>query len=173
MRDGPIRRALKAVALGVFVVNLRTTRAIMRLRGVKPYRLGGTCGKCAACCEAPGIQVDKMTWFLPTARGLFLAWHRRVNGFELIERDVANRMFVFRCTHWDPETRRCDSYDSRPGMCRDYPRALLWQANPSMLPGCGYCPIAPNADKMMEALRREGLDEERLKRVKEKLHLGE
>jgi Fe-S-cluster containining protein len=82
-------------------------------------------------------------------------------------------MFIFRCTHWDPATRRCDSYESRPGMCRDYPRAHLWTGNPEFLPGCGYRAVAPGAAAMIAALRAEGLEGEKLEAVKRKLHLEE
>src|SRR5690606_19861784 len=112
--------------------------------------------------EAPGIQVGKLLWYMPTLRRIFLAWQKRVNGFELIDRDVRHRVFVFRCTHFDPETRRCDSYDSRPGMCRDYPRALLFTANPEFLPGCGYKAVACGAEKFIEALQKEGIEGEKL-----------
>lgn len=173
MRDGLIRRVLKRVALAFFVVNLAASRKIGRLRGEKPYRLGGACQCCAKCCEMPGIQVGRLVWYLPTFRALFLAWHRHVNGFELEGRDIHHRVFLFRCTHFDWETRRCDSYDSRPGMCRDYPRNQLWQANPAFLPGCGYKAIHPNSSRFLEALREEGLEGEELEKVKEKLHLEE
>lgn len=173
MRDGPIRTAVKRLALACFVVNLRATRAWWRLRGDKPFELGGSCGKCAACCEAPGIQVDRFTWYIPTLRRMFLWWHRHVNGFVLLERVPGHRLFVFRCTHFDPETRRCDSYHSRPGMCRDYPRALMWQSNPEMLPGCGYRPVACGAERFIAALQKEGLTGEELEKVKRKLHLEE
>jgi hypothetical protein len=56
-------------------------------------------------------------------------------------------------------------------MCRDYPRALQWGANPEMLPGCSYRAVACGGDRFIEALRREGLDDETLRRVKDKLHL--
>ena len=169
MRDGRIRGALKAVARWVFFANLHGTRAFFRLRGEKPLRLAGTCGKCAACCEAPSIQVDKFTWYLPTLRSVFLAWHRHVNGFVLIDKIVSHRVFVFRCTHWDKETRRCDSYETRPGMCRDYPRALLWQTNPEFLPGCGYRAVDPKANALLDAMAREGVKAEAIERAKGRL----
>src|SRR5215813_14607857 len=124
MRDGPLRRGLKRLALANFVVNVHATRAWRRLRGERPHRLGGDCRRCARCCEAPAIQAGRLTWYLPSLRRVFLAWQRRVNGFELTEADRGSRTFVFRCTHFDAATRSCDSYASRPGMCRDYPRAL-------------------------------------------------
>lgn len=171
MKDGPIRKAIKRGALLCFIANLKGTRALWRARGDRPYRLGGTCQHCAACCETPGIQVGRLVWYLPTVRWLFLQYHRHVNGFVLKERVPEYRLFVFRCTHFDWETRRCDSYDSRPGMCRDYPRAQLWQSRPEFLPGCGYRAIDPKGSRLIEALEAEGLEAERLEQVKKKLNL--
>ncbi|MCC5877014.1 MAG: YkgJ family cysteine cluster protein [Candidatus Sumerlaeia bacterium] len=173
MRDGFIRRALKRIALLFFQVNLRASRAVARFRGDKPFRLGGACRGCGKCCESPGIQVGRLVWYLPTLRNAFLAWHRHVNGFELIDRDIRHRVFIFKCHHFDWETRRCDSYDTRPGMCRDYPRNQLWQPNPTFLEGCGYKAIHPNASKFLESLKEEGLEGEALEKVKEKLNLLE
>jgi len=171
MRDGGVRATVKAVARGIFWLNLMGTRAIWRARGEKPFELGGACGRCAACCESPSIQVGRLVWYLPSLRWLFLWWQRQVNGFVLKDREIASRTFVFECTHFDRQTRLCDSYSSRPGMCRDYPRALLWGANPEMLPGCGYRPISPGADRLLEALEKESIDPAKLEEVKRRLHL--
>ena len=171
MRDGPVRRAVKAVALAAFRVNLAAWRGWRRLRGDRPYRLAGACNLCGECCDAPAIRAGRLVWYLPTQRRLFLWWQRTVNGFELTGRDVAHRVFVFRCTHFDPVTRRCDSYESRPGMCRDYPRAMLDQASPEMFPGCGYRAVAPNAERLTLALRRLPLTAEQEAKLRRGLHL--
>jgi len=173
MKDNLTRRTMKRVALGCFVVNVGVTRAVMRLRRENIYRLGGECRCCAKCCEAPGIQVGKLIWFLPTLRWLFLWWQRVVNGFELKERDISNRVFVFNCTHFDRETRRCDSYGSRPGMCRDYPRALLHTANPDFFPECGFRAVNRRARQFVDALEQEDLPEEKIEEIKKRLHLRE
>jgi Fe-S-cluster containining protein len=104
-------------------------------------------------------------------RRAFLWWQRVVNGFELSGRDAEARAFVFRCTHFDRATRSCDSYDSRPGMCRDYPRALLWQPAPEMLPGCGYRGVAPNAERLLAALEARPLTPEQRERLRRGLYL--
>lgn len=171
MKDGPIRRAVKRIALWQFRLDLAIHRARLHRRKIPVHGLGGACQLCAACCEAPGIQVGWTVWYVPILRRLFLAWQRHVNGFELTGRDVRTRVFVFRCTHFDWETRRCDSYDSRPGLCRDYPRVLLEQAHPEMLPGCGYRPIAPNAPGLRRALERTALTPEQRERLWKGLHL--
>ncbi len=173
MRDGPGRRALKRVARWNFTVNLALTRAWQHHRRGEPYRLGGECRRCARCCEAPAIQVGRPTWYLPTLRRLFLAWQERVNGFVLVGRDRDQRAFIFRCTHFDPATRSCDSYDSRPGICRDYPRALLDQPNPQMLPGCGYRPVAANLEGLLRSLAARPLSPEARAKLVRGLHLEE
>jgi len=171
VKDGPVRRGVKRVALWNFVLGLALVRAIERRRSRIPHELGGECRRCARCCEAPGIQVGWAIWYLPLLQKLFLWWQEGVNGFVLTERQRSGRVFVFRCTHFDWTTRSCDSYDSRPGMCRDYPRVLLAQANPEFLPGCGYRPVAPNADRLVRSLERASVTREQMDRLKKDLHL--
>jgi hypothetical protein len=173
MRDGAARRALKRVARWHFDANLGLHRLWRRRRGERPFVLGGECRRCAACCEAPTIAAGRMAWSMPVARWLFLLWQRHVNGFELVDRDPRGRAFVFRCTHFDPVGRTCDSYDSRPGMCRDYPRLQLWQASPEFLPGCGYRGIAPNAAGLRAGLARLELTDEQRERLRRGLNLGD
>jgi uncharacterized protein len=172
MKDGLIRRALKAGALAWFTTNCTLDRAMRRLRGERFYRLEGACCGSGHCCESPAIRATWWLWYLPTLRRLFLWWQRAVNGFELTEADPRSRVFVFRCGHFDPVLRRCDSYASRPGMCRDYPRVQLGQPTPELFPGCGYRLIAPNAEALRRALEERGLTEEQLARLRRDLHLG-
>ena len=171
MKDGPIRYSVKRLAAWCYGANAGVTRLLWRMQGDRPYELRGDCTCCGECCVNPAIQVGRVVWHLPAARRLYLAWHRHVNGFEFVSADPATRVLTFRCTHYDPSTKRCDCYSSRPGMCRDYPRVLLWQARPEFLSGCGYRPVAPNSRGFIEALEREGLSPEKLERVKKELHL--
>jgi len=171
MQDGLILRVVKRAARWRFHADLSLHRALRKARGERPYLLGGECRRCARCCEAPAIQAGRAVWYVPTLRRAFLWWQRRVNGFELVGLDRRARVFVFDCTHFDRATRFCDSYDSRPGMCRDYPRALLAQPNPEMLPGCGYRPVAPNAAALLRALEGAAVSGDRLARLKKDLHL--
>lgn len=133
--------------------------------------MGGECRRCARCCEATAIQLGFLTWYLPTARRLFLWWQKVVNGFELTEIDRRARLFVFNCTHFDWKTRSCDSYASRPGMCRDYPRALLYQPGPELLRGCGYRAVARNAGRLLQILEERQLPAEQKERLERDLHL--
>jgi hypothetical protein len=171
MRDGPTTRAVKRLALAWFNAALALDRLLARATRRAPFTLGGDCRLCAACCEAPAIRVGWLTWNLPGFREAFQWWQRQVNGFELREVDPAARLFVFECTHFDRATRRCDSYDSRPGMCRDYPRALLHQPHPELLPGCGYRPVARNAKRMLRVLDGQSLTSEQRARLKKDLFL--
>jgi uncharacterized protein len=173
MRDGAARRALKRVARWHFDVNLGLHRFLRRRRGERPFVLGGECRRCAACCEAPTIAASRIAWSMPIVRWFFLLWQRRVNGFELVERDARARAFVFRCTHFEPVSRTCDSYESRPGMCRDYPRVQLWQVRPEFLRGCGYTAIAPNAAGLRAGLARLRLTNAQRERLRRGLHLGD
>jgi hypothetical protein len=173
VRDGAVRRVVKAVARAHYAVELCVHRALRRVRGERPHALGGECRLCARCCEAPAIQAGRLTWSLRSLRAGFLWWQRVVNGFELVEARSRARLFVFRCAHFDPVKRRCDSYASRPGMCRDYPRLLLWQPDPELLPGCGYRAVAPNATGLRRALADQPLTPEQRERLHRELRLHE
>lgn len=168
MRDAPWRVVLKRAARALKTIDLAFTR---RVQGRPRYRLRGTCNGCGRCCETPSIAVSRFTWFVPTARRVFLWWQRVVNGFVLLERDARFRVFVFRCTHFDPVTKQCDSYASRPLMCRDYPTLLTWEAVPRLFPECSYQVQDRNAAQLTAALEAAGLTGEKLAEVKQKLFL--
>jgi uncharacterized protein len=162
---------VKRVALWGFRASLAAHRAQRRARGETPWKLGGGCRRSGGCCEAPAISAGRAVFAVPAARRLFLAWQRHVNGFELVSADARARLFVFRCSHFDPATRSCDSYGSRPGMCRDYPRLLLWQPNPELLPGCGFRAIPPNAEGLRRALGQARLTPEQGEKLRRGLRL--
>jgi len=85
--------------------------------------------------------------------------------------DRKTKCLVFRCTHLDPATRQCDSYDSRPGLCRDYPRNQLDFVNPEFLDGCGYQAVLKNTEKLTASLENLDLPREKLNALKQQLHL--
>ena len=166
-----MRRAVKRLALASFAFDLAAHRLAQKLRREHVYKLAGDCRRCARCCEAPALRVGRLVMHLPAARRLFLWWQERVNGWTLVEEDRKAAVFVFRCDHFDPKTRLCDSYDSRPGACRDYPRLILEQARPEMLPGCGYRPVSPRAVQLRRALEERALSREALERLSRELYL--
>jgi uncharacterized protein len=144
MRDGRLRRVLKAIARIRFAIDAAVDRAIRRRRGPW-FDLGGECRRCARCCEAPAVAVNAFVWHVPSLRAAFLWWQRVV--------------------------RTCDSYESRPGMCRDYPRALLYQPEPELMEGCGYRPVLPRATRFLRVLDEQRLTSEQKARLRRGLHL--
>ena len=167
MRDGLAHSAVKRIALSVYDARLAIHRSHADIR----YDLGGECVRCSACCEAPGIQLSWLSWYVPLIRPLVVAWHRLVNGFVLIEARRADRALIFECTHFDPVARACDSYDTRPGLCRDYPRLFLEQANPEFFEGCGYKALPKNRGRLVQILREHELAPEQIEKITTELNL--
>jgi Fe-S-cluster containining protein len=61
---------------------------------------------------------------IPRREGLARSPHLTQGGVTraLVDGDgVLMWSFFYECRHFDPETRRCTNYDSRPPACRDYP----------------------------------------------------
>ena len=168
MRDGPLRSLLKRLTLSVRRFDLTVMR---RSHSKAPYVLGGACRRSGSCCEAPALGAGWSTMAIPLLRRAFLAWQRHVNGFELVETLDTERTFIFRCHHFDRETRTCDSYATRPSVCRDYPVNLLDQPNPVFLPGCGHRPILHNAAAFRLALAEQDLSPEQRSALHRNLHL--
>ena len=124
------------------------------------WELGGVCRACGACCVEPTIHAGPFTWHFPVVRYLFLAWQGKVNGFELVREEADRNDLIFRCTHYDPQSRRCDSYASRPSMCRDYPRVLLSQGWPELFPTCGFRVRARKPEKLRAGIEATSLSAE-------------
>jgi len=121
VKDDLARRSIKFLARLRYLTDLKITRFILRLKGQPRYRLKGQCNRCGACCETPMIQMYWPLFQLRSARWLMRLWHGKINGFVWIGDDKKSHSLIFRCEHWDPETKQCDSYGSRPGMCRTIP----------------------------------------------------
>ncbi len=173
MRDGPGRRLVKGIARLVQAIDLGLARTWLRLRGEPRFLLEGPCSSCGACCEHPTVQLPRLLFHLRSYRWALESWHRVVNGFELERADRRSHALVFRCTHFDPETRRCDSYASRPLMCRDYPRPLLFHARPDLFPACTHRTVYRHAAGLERALEAQDLPPEQLRALKRGLGLEE
>ena len=85
--------------------------------------------------------------------------------------DVDASTFRFRCTHFDWATRSCDSYASRPFMCRDYPRALLDQPWPELMEGCGHRVAMRQGRGLADAIDHTSLSPEARAELKRRLRL--
>jgi Fe-S-cluster containining protein len=171
MRDGLVRRFVKGVVRLVWTIEIGWRRRLAKLRGEARYRLGGACGNCAKCCEEPTIHAGALVYYVRVLRDAFLWWQRVVNGFEFVRADREERSFAFRCTHFDTETRRCDSYGSRPFMCRDYPRLLLDQPWPELFDECGYRAVDTKGGGMREAIDALDVPQEQKEKLRRRLHL--
>lgn len=168
MKDNVIKKSIKTIALIRYRFDLGITRFILKIKGEPTYNMQGKCSECGACCETPMIRTFALFFYLKSLHWLYLKWHRKINGFELICEDRKKRTFIFKCTHFNPETKQCDSYSSRPGMCRDYPRNILYNIPPDFLPTCTFSPIAKNADQISESLEKLELPPGKLKKIKKK-----
>jgi hypothetical protein len=173
MRDGLTRRLVKRMARVCYGIDLAFTRWVMRLRGESFYVLRGECRRCGGCCETPMMCTHAVFFYARFTRRAFLWWQRVVNGMELIDEDRKGRTFTFRCTHWDPQTKLCDSYASRPGMCRDYPRVLLDAAAPEFLSECGYTALHRDAARIRESLADVDLSPEKRAELERRLRARE
>ena len=173
MRDGPLRGGIKTVARARFFFDLGITRSIRRMRGQPGYELRGECVCSGDCCETPMIQVHPLLFYATLFKRLFLAWQRHVNGFEFVRAEREGYVFVFDCTHFDQETRRCDSYSTRPGWCHDYPRTQLWSTNPQFLTDCGYYALSKKAGCVRQALAHADMTPEQRAEIERRLHLLE
>jgi hypothetical protein len=146
-------------------------RRLLARRGQPRYLLLDACNGCGKCCEAPAIQLERLTWSSRALRGLVVWWQRRVNGMELRSSDARFRLLTFHCTHYEPSTRRCDSYDSRPFFCRDYPRNLTFDPVPQLFDECSHRVVDRHAEALTAALESAGLRGEKLEEVRKKLYL--
>ena len=171
MKDGPSRTSIKRLALLRYYFDLGVMRGVRRFKSPARYQMAGTCEGCGLCCETPMIQVHPLLFRLRSYRRLFLGWHSRINGFHLLREDKPAKVFVFTCSHYDKETKQCDSYHSRPGMCRDYPRNLFDRPFPELLPECTYRVVDTNAHRMKAALDKLELTPEQRAELDRKLHL--
>ncbi|MGC4120281.1 MAG: hypothetical protein QM765_38010 [Myxococcales bacterium] len=162
---------LKRALAAVWLFELRLRRAFARRREPARWAISGTCACCGGCCVEPSIRVGRLTWFLPTLRALFLWWQQRVNGMELLRTERQLKIFVFSCSHYDRATKRCDSYDSRPGMCRDYPRLMEEHAWPQLLENCSYGVRALGQEGLRASIDATDLPEEKKAELRRKLRL--
>lgn len=169
MRDGVVRRAVKWVARTLGGWNL----ALLRRASPPRYRLTGTCNGCGQCCEAPAQQLPRALFHLRALKAFIAWWERVVNGFALTGEDPRLHALIFRCTHYDPVTKRCDAYESRPLICRDYPLNLTHEATPQLFDACSHRLVDRKAAELKAALVKAGVTGDALAKVSQKLYLDE
>ena len=163
MKDGLVRGAVKRITRIGYLGELNIRRRLQSSQS--DYELAGDCSSCGACCETPAVQMSPLLLRFKTIRGAVVLWQKWVNGFELIGRDRRHGILIFRCSHFDPETKLCDSYDSRPGACRDYPRNLIEDPLPEFPEACTFHAISRNAERIRDSLSDLRLSPEELAKL--------
>ncbi len=171
MKDGIIIKIIKFFDRSIYAIDLKVSRFIRSISITKRYNLVGKCSRCGACCITPSIHVGKMIWNFKPFESAFLGWQKYINGFELFEKEEESRLYVFNCTHFDAKTRSCDSYSSRPGLCRDYPKILTFEVCPIFFESCTMKAYDPKAEDLLNKLDSEKLTDEQMKILKKELYL--
>ena len=172
MKDGPAIKVIKRVALWRYRWDLALTRFLRNRQNPSRFHLGGSCNKCSLCCESPMIQTYPWLFRTRIIRWVFLWWHRKINGFVLTREEKKPHIFIFKCTHFNPLLKRCDSYDSRPGMCRDYPRNLLDCTYPDpFLKDCGFYPVDVHRARLKSSLQNLEISKEKREELETRLFL--
>jgi Fe-S-cluster containining protein len=163
MKDGLLRSSIKFVVRLGYLCEVRIRRRLRRSQ--REFKLAGHCSNCGACCETPAVQMPPLLLRFKSIRGAVVLWQKWVNGFELIGRDRKHGILIFRCTHFDPDTKLCDSYGTRPGACRDYPRNLLDDPLPEFPEACTFHAVSRNAQRIRDSLADLDLAPEELAKL--------
>lgn len=170
MRDGPIRATIKSAAMLRFYIDLWLWRLWRRVRGLPPrFDVQGSCEGCGQCCETPTLQVPYVLLRYPPILNIFLWWQRIVNGFDFVRADIARHELVFTCTHYDRVSKECDSYATRPGMCRDYPINLRYAERAQLFDECSFVLVDRLEVRLDTALHAAGLPPEKIAEIKQRL----
>ncbi len=162
---------LRTVSAFCYRVDVVVTRWIHERRGAILYEIRGECLRCGGCCDTPMLAVGRVLFHSRYLRATYLWWQEKVNGFVFLREEHEGHVFVFRCRHYDRETKLCGCYRTRPGVCRDYPMNLLDSPNPDFIEGCGYYPHYRNADAFKHALDDCEIPPEKRAEIERKLHL--
>lgn len=173
MTDGIVKKLIKRIVWWRYATDLWITREILKFRGEERYYLKGQCNRCGRCCETPSIQMTEIGYHIEFFRKWVILWHKHINGFRLINQHKHEATLTFSCSHFNSETRECDSYSSRPGMCRDYPLNQIYSVNPRFFPECGFYAVDKRADSFRSALEKTGLPQQKLEELFRRLHLRE
>lgn len=171
MRDNSVRRFIKFIARIRYSIDLKITRRILKFRGIPQFVLAGHCIACGQCCQTPSIHTPFLSHYFKSFRWLTLLWHHQINGFIFLSENRPHRILTFNCSHFNPSTQHCDSYESRPGLCRDYPHNLLFSVHPEFFPNCGFRPVDQHAQHFKELLDAHKIPQDIQDVLRSKLHL--
>jgi uncharacterized protein len=173
VKDGFIRCTVKRFAWVRYAVDLWITRKVMVLKGEEKFELRGHCNRCGRCCEYPTIQMSDITFHMKRFKTCIIWWQQTVNGFVLDKENKLDATLTFTCTHYCDDTGQCDSYASRPGMCRDYPVGQIYSVNPTFFEECGFYAVDKRAASFRKALEKTELPPDKREDLYKRLHLKE
>lgn len=108
-----------------------------RLRATgKELILTGQCRQCGACCRRLQLQPGKK--WLSSKRDFksLVKRHPEFDRFEISGRDP-QRLLIFNCTKLGSDNR-CQDYENRPQLCRDFPNKAIFFCGGALPEGCGY-----------------------------------
>ena len=107
----------------------------------KSYKRDGKCNGCGNCCVDVGIQVGSYLINNRYLLKIFLFSQEYFNGFVLKSIHKEENIILFKCLHFNNETRKCMNYNYRSLMCQKYPPINTFIKKPEFLEGCGYFPV--------------------------------
>lgn len=110
-------------------------RLKLRVTG-KELILTGHCRQCGSCCRRLQLQHGKQ-WL--RSRRKFNALIKNdpeFARFEVIGRDRQG-LLVFNCNMLGADNR-CQDYDNRPRLCRDFPDKEIFFCGATLPDGCGF-----------------------------------
>jgi len=109
----------------------------LRLRLTKKELiLTGQCRQCGACCRR--LQLKSGKKWLRSKRDFNSLVKRQPEFacFEIRGRDP-QRLLIFNCTNLGTDNR-CQDYNNRPQLCRDFPSKAIFFCGGQLPEGCGY-----------------------------------
>lgn len=107
----------------------------LRLTG-KELILTGHCQQCGTCCRR--LQLEQKNHWLRSKREFraLVKAHPEFSRFVICDRDRQG-LLVFNCQSLGADNR-CQDYENRPQLCRDFPNKGIFFCGGSLPKGCGY-----------------------------------
>ena len=109
----------------------------LRLRlGGKELIITGSCRQCGACCRR--LQLEQANRWMRSKREFkkLVKEQPEFARFQISGRDKQG-LLVFNCRSLGSDNR-CQDYDNRPQLCRDFPNKGIFFCGGQLPNGCGY-----------------------------------
>lgn len=102
----------------------------------KELILTGHCRQCGACCRRLQLQPGKKWLRSKSDFKALVKKHPEFARFKISGRDP-QRLLVFNCTQLGADNR-CQDYENRPQLCRDFPNKAIFFCGGHLPENCGY-----------------------------------